>query len=59
MNITQENIDALNAKLKIQLTSEDYQEKVETVIVNYRKTASIPGFRKGNYYYEIKSSDSR
>jgi len=47
MNITQENIDALNAKLKIQLTSEDYQEKVETVIVNYRKTASIPGFRKG------------
>ena len=47
MNITQENIDALNAKLKIQLTSEDYQEKVETVIVNYRKTASIAGFRKG------------
>ena len=47
MNITQEKIDALNAKLKVQLSSEDYQEKVEAVIVNYRKTASIPGFRKG------------
>jgi len=47
MNITQEKIDALNAKLKIQLTNTDYQEKVDTVIVNYRKTASIPGFRKG------------
>ena len=47
MNITQEKIDALNAKLKVQLSSEDYQEKVESVIVNYRKTASIPGFRKG------------
>lgn len=47
MNITQEKIDALNAKLKVQLISEDYQEKVEAVIVNYRKTASIPGFRKG------------
>ena len=47
MNITQEKIDALNAKLKVQLSSEDYQKKVEAVIVNYRKTASIPGFRKG------------
>ncbi len=47
MNITQEKIDDLNAKLKVQLSSEDYQEKVEAVIVNYRKTASIPGFRKG------------
>ena len=47
MDITQEKVDALNAKLKVKLTSEDYQEKVEKVIVNYRKTASIPGFRKG------------
>ena len=47
MDITQEKVDALNAKLKVKLTSEDYQKKVEKVIVNYRKTASIPGFRKG------------
>jgi trigger factor len=47
MNITQEKIDALNAKLKISVVAADYQEKVEQVIVNYRKTASVPGFRKG------------
>ena len=47
MNITQEKIDALNAKLKISVEAADYQEKVEQVIVNYRKTASVPGFRKG------------
>jgi trigger factor len=47
MDITQEKIDALNAKLKISVEAADYQEKVEQVIVNYRKTASVPGFRKG------------
>jgi trigger factor len=47
MNITQEKIDALNAKLEISVEAADYQEKVEQVIVNYRKTASVPGFRKG------------
>jgi len=47
MNITQERIDDLNAILKVQVLAADYQTKVEEVIVNYRKTASIPGFRKG------------
>lgn len=47
MEITQEKIDALNAKLIVTVKHDDYQEKVENVIVNYRKTASIPGFRKG------------
>ncbi|MGC6469954.1 MAG: trigger factor [Flavobacteriales bacterium] len=47
MDITQEKVDALNAKLKVKLSGEDYHDKVEKVIVNYRKTASIPGFRKG------------
>ncbi len=47
MEITQEKIDALNAKLIVTVKQDDYQEKVENVIVNYRKTASIPGFRKG------------
>ena len=31
MNITQEKIDDLNAKLKISVESADYQEKVEKV----------------------------
>ena len=47
MNITQESIDDLNALLGVQINQDDYQEKVNAVIQNYRKTASIPGFRKG------------
>ena len=47
MNITQERIDDLNALLKVQISAADYQDKVEAVIKNYRKTANIPGFRKG------------
>ena len=47
MNITQERIDDLNALLKVQVSAADYQEKVDAVIQNYRKTANIPGFRKG------------
>ena len=47
MDIIQEKIDALNAKLKVKLTTDDYKEKVEAVMENYKKTASIPGFRKG------------
>jgi FKBP-type peptidyl-prolyl cis-trans isomerase (trigger factor) len=35
MNITQEKIDDLNAKLKLEVSAEDYQSKVEEVIVNY------------------------
>lgn len=47
MKITQENLDKLNAKLKINLVESDYRQKVDDVLVNYRKTAAIPGFRKG------------
>ena len=47
MNITQERIDDLNALLKIQVSAADYQHKVDAVIQNYRKTANVPGFRKG------------
>ena len=47
MNITQESIDDLNARLKVEVSLKDYEAKVNEVIVNYRKTASIPGFRKG------------
>ncbi|QCE41618.1 trigger factor [Psychroserpens sp. NJDZ02] len=47
MNITRENIDALNAVVKIEIVKEDYNDKVEKILVDYRKTANIPGFRKG------------
>ena len=47
MNISKENIDSLNAVLKVELSAADYQERVATVLADYRKTADMPGFRKG------------
>jgi len=48
MNITRENIDALNAVVKVDITKEDYTEKVEKILTDYKKSANIPGFRKGH-----------
>ncbi len=47
MNITRQNVDELNAVLTLELTKEDYQERVEKVLNDYRKKATIPGFRPG------------
>ena len=47
MNITRESIDKLNAVVKIEITKADYSEKVEKILTDYRKSANIPGFRKG------------
>lgn len=48
MNITKENVDALNAVVKVDIVAEDYQPKVTQVLQDYRKKADIPGFRKGH-----------
>ena len=46
MNITKENIDDLNAVLKVRIEKTDYEDKVETVLKDYRKKqqlkASVP-----------------
>ncbi|MFZ0280393.1 MAG: trigger factor [Bacteroidales bacterium] len=47
MNITKENIDDLNAVLRIQVDKTDYEENVEKVLKDYRKKANIKGFRPG------------
>lgn len=47
MNITKEQIDDLNAVVKVAVSKEDYQDKVEKILKDYRKQANIPGFRKG------------
>lgn len=47
MNITLNNIDDLNAKISVNITAEDYEEKVEKTLSDYRKKATIPGFRPG------------
>jgi len=48
MNITKENIDTLNAVVKIDVTQDDYKNKVTEILQDYRKKANIPGFRKGH-----------
>jgi trigger factor len=47
MNISRENIDDLNAVLKIRIEKPDYDENVEKVLKDYRKKANIKGFRPG------------
>lgn len=47
MNISKNQVDALNLVVNIEITPEDYQEKVNGVLQNYRKSANIPGFRPG------------
>lgn len=47
MNITRNNVDALNAVVTVEVSKADYAEKVQKVLADYRKNASIPGFRKG------------
>lgn len=47
MNITKAQVDALNAIITIAITKEDYSDKVEKVLADYRKNAAISGFRKG------------
>lgn len=47
MNITQENIDELNAVLRVKVVAEDYLPKVENAIKEHQKKASVPGFRPG------------
>ncbi len=47
MNITKENIDELNAKLKVEVVKDDYQEKVDEVLKDHKKKANLKGFRPG------------
>jgi len=48
MNITRDNIDALNAVVTVNIEKEDYTDKVTKILLDYKKTANIPGFRKGH-----------
>jgi trigger factor len=47
MNITRENVDALNAIVTVAVTKGDYSDKVAKILEDYRKNSNIPGFRKG------------
>jgi trigger factor len=47
MNITRNTTDNLTSVISIAVNKNDYQEKVDNVLNQYKKTASIKGFRKG------------
>ncbi|MBN2166537.1 MAG: trigger factor [Marinilabiliaceae bacterium] len=47
MNISKQNIDELNAVITMLVEKADYEPKVNDVLSNYRKKASMPGFRPG------------
>ncbi|GAA4274001.1 trigger factor [Aquimarina gracilis] len=48
MNISKEQLDELNAIVTVDIAKEDYSEKVDKILKDYRKSANIPGFRKGH-----------
>jgi len=48
MNITKQEIDALNSIVSIAIEKDDFRPTVDKVLNDYRKKATIPGFRKGN-----------
>lgn len=47
MKVLQESVDKLNAVLKVEIKSEDYQNIVKASLEKYRKSAKVPGFRTG------------
>lgn len=47
MNISRKDIDQNNVVITISIAKEDYAEKVEKALRDYRKKANMPGFRPG------------
>jgi trigger factor len=47
MDIVKENVDKLNAVLKVSVEKSDYEEKVEDILKDYRRKAQLKGFRQG------------
>jgi trigger factor len=48
MDVIREDIDALNAILKVKVSPEDYASEVKKTLEKHRKTAKTPGFRPGH-----------
>lgn len=47
MNVLRTDIDAVNAKLTVQIAKTDCNEDLEKELRSYKKKANIPGFRPG------------
>lgn len=53
MNVTRENNDALNATVRINIAKADYEEKVDKKLREYKRTATIKGFRPGHVPFQM------
>ena len=47
MNVSLQNIDAVNGVVKVEIVKADYSEGVQKGLRNFRQKATVPGFRKG------------
>lgn len=47
MNITKEHTGSLTGKINIEINEQDYLEKFQLELKNFRKRATLPGFRPG------------
>lgn len=47
MNITRESVGKLNELIKVKIEPEDYTERVDKILADYRKNAKMDGFRPG------------
>ncbi|MFB6306960.1 MAG: trigger factor, partial [Flavobacteriales bacterium] len=47
MDITQEKVDELNAILKVKIDPEDYKDRYDKALKDYKKNIDLRGFRKG------------
>jgi FKBP-type peptidyl-prolyl cis-trans isomerase (trigger factor) len=55
MHITKEETGALTASIKMQITKEDYEEKVTKTLKDYQRKANMPGFRPGKVPFGMVS----
>ncbi len=55
MNINRNEIDELNSVLRIVIEKNDYEERVENILRDYRRKAKIDGFRPGKVPFGLIS----
>ena len=53
MKVTKSNTQGLTSIISVEVEEKDYLDKVNNVLKDYRKTAQVPGFRKGKTPIEI------
>ena len=59
MNIKQSKPKGLISTISVEVVKQDYHEKVEETLKDYRKKVQVPGFRKGKTPMSIISKKYR